>query len=105
MIFEALFGGKKDASKDEVSTATLERQEMPTGAISGFYLSEPHQKIRVGKRVKKKITLGFFLAIASFTNWRKITKKWSAFPLIVETTICKNAIYEINIKKGGSSNF
>ena len=54
MIFEALFGGKKDASKDEVSTATLERQEMPIGAISGFYLSEPHQKIRVGKRVKEK---------------------------------------------------
>ena len=58
MIFEALFGGKKDASKDEVSTATLERQEMPTGAISGFYLSEPHQKIRVGKRVKKNY-IGF----------------------------------------------
>ena len=68
MIFEALFGGKKDASKDEVSTATLERQEMPTGAISGFYLSEPHQKIRVGKRVKKKLHWVSFLAIASFTE-------------------------------------
>ena len=105
MIFEALFGGKKDASKDEVSTATLERQEMPTGAISGFYLSEPHQKIRVGKIVKKKLHWVSFLAIASFSE--KVLTNGLYDPLIVKTTkkICKNAIYEINIKKGGSSNF
>ena len=59
MIFEALFGGKKDASKDEVSTATLERQEMPTGAISGFYLSEPHQKNKSWKESEKKNYIRF----------------------------------------------